>query len=112
MKILKGKITKAQLKEQYASFFKTMTKGVVDIKKEIIALDAEMHADLEEKLLEDGSEQENLWGFNLYPGKEGDDFIEYTSLINIRPHQQNKSMEIKNLTIKKKIRQIVGKFIA
>ena len=56
------------------------------MKKEVIALDAELHADLEAYLLERGSDQEDLWGINLYPKKERKDFIEYTVLINIRPH--------------------------
>ena len=60
-----------------------MCKAVVDIERNVCAVDAELHADLESLLLENGSLQENLWGVNLYPLKQKFDFIEYTSLINI-----------------------------
>lgn len=111
MKIVNTKITKRELIDKYCSYFKTLLKAVVDIKKGVIALDAELHADLEAYLLEKGSNQEELWGINLYPEKERKDFIEYTALINIRPHQDNYAMEIENDQIKEKIREIVDKLV-
>lgn len=102
MRILDSKITKKKLIEKHLGIFKTLTKAVVDIKKEIIAIDAELHSDLEAYLLQKGSKQENLWGINLYPLKSKDDFIEYTALVNIRPHQNNRSMEIEDFEIRKK----------
>jgi len=69
-----------------------MVKLVADIQREIIAYDAEWHADLEAELLADSSEQKNLWGFNYYPDT---DILEYNSLINIRP-LENKSTDILN----------------
>ncbi len=111
MEILKEKISKLQLKEKYSSVFETMTKGVADLKKGLIALDAEMHSDLEQLLLEEGSEQEDLWGFNLFADKENDGFIEYTSFINIRPRQGNKSMEIADPKIRDSVKKLVEKFI-
>ncbi len=111
MEILRNPITKQQLKDRYSSIFGSMTKGVADIEKGLIALDGEMHADLEQILLEKGSEQENLWGFNLFNGEEGDGFIEYTSLINIRPQQGNKSMEIVDKGIRSAVRKLVEKYI-
>ena len=107
MEILKAKINREELKSKYAAIFKTMVKGVADINNGIIALDAEMHADLEALLLEEGSAQEDLWGFNLLVEKEGEGFIEYTSLINIRPHQNNKSMEIADIQIKEKVKKTI-----
>ncbi|MDO8735016.1 MAG: DUF5674 family protein [Elusimicrobiota bacterium] len=111
MKIIETKIKKSELIKKYLSYFKTVAKVVVDIEKEIIAVDAELHSDLEAYLLENGSEQENLWGINLYPFKNKTDFIEYTALINIRPHQYNSSMEVENRKIKAGIRKIVDKLI-
>lgn len=111
MKIIDTKITKRELIDKYCGYFKTLIKTVVDIKKEVIALDAELHADLEAYLLERGSKQEDLWGINLYPQKEKEDFIEYTALINIRPHQNNYSVEIEDDLIKEKIREIVDKLV-
>jgi len=111
MKIVDTKIIKRELLDKYCSYFKTLIKAVVDIKKEIIALDAELHADLETYLLEKGSKQEDLWGINLYPKKERKDFIEYTALINIRPHQNNYSMEIEDDQVKAKIKKIMDKLV-
>ncbi|MCL2227106.1 MAG: DUF5674 family protein [Oscillospiraceae bacterium] len=67
-----------------------MVKLVADLHREILAYDAEWHADLEAELLVDGSAQKDLWGFNYYPDK---DMLEYNSLINIRP-TENKSSDI------------------
>lgn len=111
MKIIADKITKQELIEKYSNYFKGLIKVVVDIKKEVIALDAELHADLEAHLLENSSKQDDLWGINLYPQKEKRDFIEYTSLINIRPHQDNPAMEVKSPAIRDKINAIVDKLI-
>ncbi|MEW6687043.1 MAG: DUF5674 family protein [Candidatus Edwardsbacteria bacterium] len=111
MRILDSKITKKELIERHLSYFKTLTKAVVDVEKGIIAVDAELHSDLEAYLLENGSKQENLWGINLYPLQAKDDFIEYTALINIRPHQNNRSMEIEEAKIKEEIKKIVDKLI-
>lgn len=86
-----------------------MVKIVVDIDKELIALDAELHADLEELLLENESEQQNLWGANIYFANPHD--IEFTSLINIRPAQGNKGMLIENTETKKRIAEIVERLI-
>lgn len=111
MKIIRKKITKKQLIEKFLNYFKTFSKVVVDIEKEIIAVDAELHSDLEALLLENGSKQKNLWGINLYPFKEKENFIEYTALINIRPSQNNPSMEVESQQIRKKIENIVHKLI-
>jgi hypothetical protein len=88
-----------------------MTKAVVDIDKGIMAIDADLHSDLESALLEAGSTQEDLWGINLYPLKSKEDFIEFTSLINIRPHQNNSSMEIEDSTIREKVKSLVEKLV-
>ena len=61
--------------------------------------------------LENGSAGEDLWGFNLYPDEEGEDFIEYDSLINIRSWQGNPSRGISNPEIKEAIEKIVSQFI-
>ncbi len=80
--------------------FSELMKIVVDVEKKILAVDAEMHADLEVLLLESGSGQNNLWGANVYPNRTDEDFIEYTSFINIRPNQNNRSMEIQDTEIR------------
>ena len=84
---------------------------MVDVKKNLLAVDAEMHADLEQLLLNDGSDQEDLWGANIYPLRLKKDQLEYTSLINIRPAMGNRSMEVMDLKIKKRIRIIVSELL-
>jgi len=88
-----------------------MIKAVVDIDRGIIAVDAELHSDLEALLLEDGSRQKNLWGVNFYPALTGDDFLEFDSMINIRPSQNNKSRGVDDPEIRKKILAVVGRRI-
>ncbi len=88
-----------------------MIKCVADIRLDLLALDADLHADLEQMLLKNGSAQENLWGFNLWVEEAGEDFIEYDSLINIRSWQGNPSRNVLNPEVREKIRQIVEQFI-
>lgn len=83
MQIVNEKISRADLAKISEHYFGDMTKGGVDVEKEIVAIDAELHADLAALLLENGSKQEQLWGINLYPDENGEDFIEFDSLINI-----------------------------
>ena len=111
MKIVSRSIPKKEILKKHNHFFRSMIKAVVDLKKEIIALDGELHADLEALLIEKDSRQENLWGINLYLEKPLKERIEYTALINIRPSQDNPSMEIENTKIKKKIGEVVNKLI-
>ena len=88
-----------------------MIKAVVDLERQVIALDGELHADLEALLIEKGSKQEDLWGINLYLKKPLKKKIEYTALINIRPSQDNPSMEVEKIQIRKKIGELVNKLI-
>jgi hypothetical protein len=96
------------LLELQTHYFGDMVKGVVDVAERKIALDAEMHADLETLLLQEGSLQKNLWGFNLYPEMEGDDFLEFDSLINIRPNQGNRSRDVEDPAIRETIKEIIS----
>ncbi len=111
MQILKSNVTKKDISEKYLHHFKDMVKAVVDIENKILAIDAELHSDLEELLLKNGSTQENLWGVNIYPEASKEKFIEYTSLINIRPSQGNASMDIKSNDLRVKIQKIVNGLI-
>ena len=111
MKITSQPINRNDLSAMLPSFFGDMIKAVVDIQKVIIGLDAELHADIEREMLLQGSEQTDLWGINLYPEMEGDDFIEFDSLINIRPHQGNRSRDVQDPTIRKRIVEVVNTLI-
>jgi hypothetical protein len=88
-----------------------LVKAVVDIERAIIVAGMTMHADGEEVLLEDGSEQANLWGINLYLQQSGDDWIEYDSVINLRPSQGNSTRGVDDPAIQEKIRKIVDQLV-
>ena len=111
MFILNNPISRAELKKYAANTFGDMIKCVADVEKGLLAIDAGLHADLERLLLENGSQQAALWGFNLYPDEIGEEYIEYDSLINIRSWQGNPSRDVLDQDVKEKIASIVGKFI-
>lgn len=111
MIILEEKITIEQLAAVASQLYGDMVKAVADVRKSVLAIDAELHSDLERMLLEEGSEQEDLWGFNIYPEMEDEDFIEFDSLINIRPRQNNKSRDVEDIEVRRKILDIVHQYI-
>ena len=107
LQILRAPIARADLLSIASRQFGDMVKGVVDVDRRIMAIGAELHADEEAALLEDGSVQANLWGINLYPNDAGDAFIEFDSMINVRPSQGNRSRSVDNETIRQQIRTVV-----
>jgi hypothetical protein len=106
-----NKISISELKEMAKKMFGNLVKAVVDVEKGIMAINGELHADEQVLLLEKGSKQQNIWGINLYPDKTGDDFIEFDSVTNIRPLQQNRSRGVENEETRRKISEIVNKLI-
>ncbi|MDD3375262.1 MAG: DUF5674 family protein [Candidatus Omnitrophica bacterium] len=112
MKILDTMIAIDELKQLAQNIFGNLIKAVVDVDRELIAVDAELHSDLEALLLEKGSKQNSLWGINFYPDAEGDDFLEFDSMINMRPSQGNLSRGVDSEDIQKKIVEIVSKRIS
>lgn len=95
-------------KKMYDGF----VKAVVDVEKRIMVVDAEMHVDEEQFLLEAGSKQADLWGINLYPAEYGNDgFVEFDSMINLRPSQDNRSRSVENHDIQEKIKKIVAEIV-
>ena len=111
MQIIKNGITLRELDEMAQKLFGNFVKAVVDTKGKIMAVDAELHADLEAALLEKGSEQKNLWGINLYPGIGGEGLVEFDSMINIRPSQNNRSRDVEDPEVRKKIIETVNKLV-
>ncbi len=110
--IITKPITRAFLKEFALERYGDMVKAVVDCKRKVIAIGAQMHADEEQMLLEDGSAQEDLWGINLYPEKFGEDFIEFDSMINLRPRQNNRTRSVEDPALRKLICDIVSTFVS
>ena len=111
MEIITQAITLARLDEMARSRFGDMVKAVVDVEKGIMAVDAELHSDEEELLLVHGSKQANLWGINLYPDVGGGDWIEFDSMINLRPSQGNRSRGVEDPKVRQKIVQIVSRLV-
>lgn len=110
MKILKDSISLDEFKKM-TDLFGDMVKAVVDTDREIIAVDAELHSDLEALLLENGSNQKNVWGVNIYPELSGDDFVEFDLMINMKPSQGNKTRGVDDGLIREHILKIVDKRI-
>jgi hypothetical protein len=92
--------------------FGDLVKAVVDIRREVMAVDAELHSDEEAFLLGAGSSQEDLWGINLYPAQPGNDFVEFDSMINLRPSRGNRSRGIEDAAIRERILVIVGSIVS
>ena len=111
MKIITQPIEHSELNAMLPGYFGDMIKAVVDVRKCILGLDAELHADIEKELLLQGSNQSVLWGINLYPEIVGEDFIEFDSLINIRPHQGNRSRDVQDSAVRKQIVDLINNLI-
>lgn len=109
--IINKKISRQQLQRIAEKRYGDMAKAVVDIKKGIIAVGGELHADEEAILIEQGSKQQDLWGINLYPGKSDEDLIEFDSVINLRPSQDNRSRGVDSPNTRKKIERVVQSLI-
>ena len=109
IRIIREQISEHELRELAKEYYGHMIKGVVDLERELVAFGGEFHADANSLLLGDGSQQPDVWGFNWYFDVPEEERIEYTSLINIRPLQGNRKMEISDETIRNKVRSIVIK---
>lgn len=111
IKIINKKISDSELREIAKEFYGKMIKGVVDINREILAMGGEYHMDANVVLIDNGSKQEDVWGFNWYLDKSGDDRIEYVSLINIRPKQGNRTMEVQDNALCDRMKSIILKYL-
>jgi len=113
MELIDGKITVDEFRQIAEKMYGNIVKTVIDIEKEIMAINGDLHADLQVFLLAKGSQNENLWGILLYPKNYGtENFLIFDSLINYRPSWGNKSRGIDDILIQKKIRTIVSKLVA
>ncbi|OGK15398.1 hypothetical protein A2690_05065 [Candidatus Roizmanbacteria bacterium RIFCSPHIGHO2_01_FULL_39_12b] len=113
IKVASNPVSFEELKKIIHLDYGELVKAVVDIEKNIIAFGGEMHADEEKLLLEQGSKQTNLWGINLYPDQFGtDEFIEFNSMINLRPSQGNRSRGVDDEEIQKRIVEVVSRLIS
>jgi hypothetical protein len=111
MRVVEDKISLSELRTMARESFGDMVKAVVDVERGVMAVDGEMHSDEEAELLKAGSRQENLWGINLCPERESDAFVEFDSMINLRPSQGNRSRTVDNAETREAILRIVGRLV-
>jgi hypothetical protein len=105
--ITDSKIDPAEVRRLVECHFGDMVKVVVDVRRRMVAVGGELHADAEAMLLESGSQQADIWGANYYPGLSRDHCVEFTALINIRPARGNRSMAIQDEGVRRAVRDIV-----
>ena len=112
IKIIDQKITENELREIAKDFYTDMIKGVVDIERGILAMGGEYHIDASTVLIENESRQQDIWGFNWYFDRAGDERIEYVSLINIRPAQGNMAMEVQDASLRDTMKTIILEYLS
>jgi len=101
--ILRQRATEKEIQEMLEEL-QNYIKLAVDVERNILAGGGEYHADCEEALLEDGSRQGDIWGADWYPESR---IVEFGALINIRPHQENRGMEIEDSKLRERIETII-----
>jgi len=111
LQIIRQAVSRAALGSIAERQFGDMVKAVVDIDRVVMAIGAELHSDEEAALLEDGSRQAALWGINLYPGEAGEAFIEFDSMINVRPAQGNPARGVESDVLRARIRDVVRSLV-
>ena len=112
LRIVRSTIVRADLASLAERQFGDMVKAVVDVERGVMAIGGELHADEEAALIDDGSRQSDLWGINLYPDAQGAGWIEFDSMINIRPAQGNRSRDIEDERVRAGIRRIVATLVS
>jgi len=110
--IVKDKITRDELKTIAHEQYGDIVKAVVDVEQRILGVGGELHVDIQSLLIEkENSQGHDTWGINLYIEKIGDDFVEFDSMINLKPLLGNKTRGVENLEIKNKILEIISKLV-
>ncbi len=105
--LLKQPASPAQI-QQMLQQYESMIKIVVDIRRRVLSGGGEMHSDCESTLLEDGSEQDDLWGANWYPAEQR---IEFESLINIRPRLGNRNILIQDENLRRQVESVTREIL-
>lgn len=111
IQILQNQVTRKELAAMAAGQFGEWIKAVVDVERGIMAVGGELHADMEAVLLAQGSRQENVWGINLYPNQADENWVEFNSMINVRPASGNRSRGVENPETQENIRSVVKKWV-
>lgn len=111
IRIIRYPITRESVRNMAKQQFGDMVKAVVDIEQEIMAIGGELHSDEEALLLDYGSQQTNLWGINLYPDQPTEAWIEFDSMINVRPSGGNRSRFVEHPDIREAVIRIIRQLV-
>ena len=111
IKVIRDVVIRDYLREIARKQFGDMVKAVVDVEQGIMAIGGELHSDEEAILLDQGSLQQNLWGINLYPEKTAEEWIEFDSMINLRPSSGNRSRYVESGEIRESVTKIVHRLV-
>jgi hypothetical protein len=109
--VIRTSVTKTDLCTMAKQQFGDMVKAVVDVEQGIMAIGGELHSDEEAMLLEQGSLQRTLWGINLYPERPTSEWIEFDSMINVRPSGGNRSRYVERAEIRDAVMAIVNRLV-
>ncbi len=112
MELIRDHISVATLEAMAAGMFGSLVKAVVDVDDGTMVVDVEMHTDAEVMLLDSGARPRALWGINLHPAAFGTpEFIEFDSMVNIRPSQGNNSRDVEDAETRARIVEIVARLV-
>ncbi|MDP3875320.1 MAG: DUF5674 family protein [bacterium] len=111
-RIIKDKIARKELRALAHEQYGDMIKAVVDVGRGIMGVGGELHVDIQSLLIEEeNSRGQDTWGVNLYLEKAEDEFVEFDSMINLKPMLGNKTRGVENLEIRSKIQEIVSRLV-
>lgn len=111
IEIVSAPILLAEIRRMAGQQFGDFIKAVVDVRQGLMAIGGELHADEEAVLLQHGARQADLWGINLYPDRPAAEFIEFDSMINLRPSQRNRSRGVEDALVQRQIQDIVARLV-
>jgi hypothetical protein len=111
IQIVRDAVSRSALREIAKQQFGDMVKAVVDVEQGIMAIGGELHSDEEAALLDQGSLQRHLWGINLYPEQPAQEWIEFDSMINVRPSGGNRSRHVESAEIRGAVASIVNRLV-
>jgi len=111
-RIVKEVITLADLRALAHEQYGDIIKVVVDVEQGIMGAGGELHVDIQSLLIEkENSKGDMTWGINLYLDKSGDDFIEFDSMVNLKPASGNRTRGVESIEVQTKIREIVARLV-
>jgi hypothetical protein len=111
IRVIRDTLSRNELTELAKQQFGDMVKAVVDVEQAIMAISGELHSDEEAILLDQGSAQRHLWGINLYPDKPPGEWIEFDSMINVRPSSGNRSRYVESSEVRDTVTKIVNRLV-